>query len=73
MAQTKEGGIGQMDPEEVFYSGFCKALNETRTVLCEFDEEGALLSADCAYGNCPHSLSCRLMEPVREREGEGRL
>ncbi len=57
-----------METEEVFYSGFCKALNETRTVLCEFEEREdgrVLISADCAYGKCPHSGDCRLMEPAR--------
>ena len=44
--------------EEVF-GGFCKALNESRTVFCEFarGEDGKLRldNADCAYGACPHT------------------
>ncbi len=53
---------------EEMYSGFCKAQNETRTVFCEFVEtEGkrSLSQADCAYGTCPHTETCRLMEQVK--------
>lgn len=53
-----------METEE-FVSGFCKAQNQTRRVLCEFkirpDGEKELVSADCAFGRCPHSGSCLLM------------
>ena len=51
--------------EEQFYSGFCKALNQTRTVLCEIerDDDGTVtsLEADCAFGDCPHTGDCLLM------------
>ncbi len=56
--------------EEVF-NGFCKALNESRTVFCEFERKGGKLtleSADCAYGACPHTEVCLLMKQARERE-----
>ena len=49
---------------EEMYSGFCKALNETRTVFCEFVEKDGkrlLSQADCAYGTCPHTETCLLM------------
>lgn len=50
---------------EEFFSGFCKAQNQTRTVFCEFEvkEDGSrkLLSSDCAYGKCQHSKDCKLM------------
>ncbi len=49
---------------EEMYSGFCKALNETRTVFCEFvekDGKRSLSQADCAYGTCPHTETCLLM------------
>ncbi|MCI8506307.1 MAG: ubiquinone biosynthesis protein UbiE [Lachnospiraceae bacterium] len=54
---------------EETYSGFCKALNETRTVFCEFEEKDGkriLSSADCAYGACPHSKICLLMKQMEE-------
>lgn len=58
----------EMITEET-YSGFCKALNETRTVFCEFEEQDGrriLSSVDCAYGRCPHSKSCLLMKQAEE-------
>ena len=56
---------------EMMLSGFCKTLNETRTVLCEFEKKDGKLrleQADCAYGTCPHSKTCLLMKPAREAE-----
>ena len=51
---------------EEFYSGFCKAQNQTRMVVCEFellpDGERRLLESDCAYGKCAHSAECLLMK-----------
>lgn len=50
---------------EEFISGFCKAQNQTRMVICELEvqEDGSteLLSSDCAYGVCEHSGDCLLM------------
>ena len=54
---------------EKTYSGFCKALNETRTVFCEFEEKDGkriFSGADCAYGACPHSKTCLLMKQMEE-------
>ncbi len=55
--------------DEEFYSGFCKAQNQTRTVICEFEigEDGKkiLLDSDCAYGVCDHSANCLLMGQAR--------
>ena len=54
---------------EEMYSGFCKTLNETRTVFCEFekrDGKRCLTHVDCAYGTCPHSKSCLLMKQAEE-------
>jgi len=59
-----------MEIIEETYSGFCKALNETRTVFCEFEEvngSACLESADCAFGRCEHTKTCLLMKPVREK------
>lgn len=54
--------------EEEFVSGFCKAQNQTRTVLCEFDidETGKrmLADSDCAYPDCPHAGGCLLMGQI---------
>lgn len=54
-----------MEFTEEFFSGFCKAQNQTRTVLCEFeirsDGSKVLLSSDCVYGKCSHTQDCLLM------------
>lgn len=55
---------------EEFVSGFCKAQNQTRMVICEFEvcEDGSktLLSSDCAYGKCEHSKDCLLMGKIND-------
>ena len=54
---------------EEMYSGFCKTLNETRTVFFEFENRGGkrfFAHADCAYGTCPHSKTCLLMKQAKE-------
>ncbi len=55
--------------EEMFVSGFCKAQNQSRMVLCEVrvDAQGTvqILDTDCAWGKCPHSDGCLLMENVK--------
>ncbi|MCI6866550.1 MAG: ubiquinone biosynthesis protein UbiE [Lachnospiraceae bacterium] len=54
---------------EEFISGFCKAQNQTRMVVCELEklEDGSikLLSSDCAYGKCEHSKDCLLMGQIK--------
>ena len=54
---------------EEFISGFCKAQNQTRMVICELEirEDGSreLLSSDCAYGKCEHSKDCLLMGQIK--------
>ena len=48
--------------DELFLSGFCKAQNQTRTVLCEVEVSAdggrKIVSADCAYPDCAHSREC---------------
>ncbi|WP_283681085.1 ubiquinone biosynthesis protein UbiE [Parablautia sp. Marseille-Q6255] len=54
---------------EEFVSGFCKAQNQTRMVVCEFEEDETgrrhLTGADCAYGKCEHSRDCLLMGKIQ--------
>ena len=56
----------QEEIEEAFFSGFCKAQNQSRTVLCEVikkqDKVTQILSTDCSYGPCPHSKACLLLK-----------
>ena len=51
--------------EEAVFNGFCKILNETRSVFCEFEVQDGrlcLAEADCDYGACPHTETCVLMK-----------
>lgn len=54
--------------EETFISGFCKAQNQTRTVLCETEQKAdgtnEIISTDCAYGKCEHTKDCLLMKNI---------
>ena len=63
-----ENRMAEMITEE-FISGFCKAQNQTRMVVCELEkmEDGSikLLSSDCAYGKCEHSKDCLLMGQIK--------
>lgn len=55
-----------MEFTEEFISGFCKAQNQSRTVLCEFevapDGSRQMVSCDCAFGKCQHTKDCLLMK-----------
>ncbi len=55
--------------EERFISGFCKAQNQTRMVICVFETTGEgeenLVETDCAWGVCEHSESCQLICSAR--------
>ena len=50
---------------ERFLSGYCKALDGSRTVLAVY-EDGALTEADCAYPNCPHAPGCPIAQKLQE-------
>lgn len=56
--------------EEVFLSGFCKAQNQTRTVMCEYETDSnggkQFVDSDCAFPDCPHSSSCVIFREVRK-------
>ena len=71
--QLQERSLAMQDDyTEEAYSGFCKTLNETRTVFCEFERKDGklcLTQADCAYGTCPHTKTCLLMnQAIKEEE-----
>ena len=50
--------------DEVFLSGYCRALDRSRTVTVEKD--GDQVDADCAYPDCPHCPSCDIAARIRE-------
>lgn len=61
-----------MEIIEEFINGFCKAQNQSRMVLCEFqvEEDGTktFLESDCAYGTCSYSRQCQLMAGVEAQQ-----
>lgn len=54
------------EEREVIVSGYCRAWNQSRTVVCEYREsrEGILLVTDCDYPDCVHSGSCEVIKKV---------
>ncbi len=44
--------------DEVFFSGYCRALDGSRTVTAERCEDA--WEADCAYPHCPFADSCTI-------------
>ncbi|MBQ1312371.1 MAG: hypothetical protein IIY55_11035 [Blautia sp.] len=60
-----------MDTEEVFISGFCRTINGTNTVCCEYEEiEGKrkLVFMDCVFEKCEHHAACLIYKEAREKE-----
>lgn len=57
--------------EEAVFNGFCKTLNETRSVFCEFEVQDGrlcLAEADCDYGPVPYR-ELRAEETGRRSDG----
>ena len=51
--------------QELFLSGYCKALDRSRMV-CVVMENGEITEIDCAYPNCPHSPNCPIGNKIAE-------
>ena len=49
--------------EEVFYSGYCRVLDASRTVAAE-KENGVLTFVDCNYPDCPHAPTCPIAKEL---------
>ena len=60
--------------EEVFLSGFCKAQNQPRTVMCEFEPDAdggeSFVDSDCAFPECPHSGSCMVFRDIQKNRAK---
>ena len=50
---------------EKFFSGYCRALDASRTVEV-ITEDGRLTEVDCAYPNCIHSSVCPIAKQIDE-------
>ena len=49
---------------EEIYQDYCRAIDNSRMVTCEYNKEGdklVLEYADCSYGSCVHSKTCQIM------------
>lgn len=56
--------------EERIFSGFCRAANGMRTILCEYDETGRLIGMDCVGEVCELKESCENYKKARSPEKE---
>ena len=50
--------------EEKFFSGYCRAIDASRTVTAE--QWQGKWEADCAYPDCPHAPVCQIAEEIRK-------
>jgi len=50
---------------EVFLSGYCRALDASRTVAVEL-EDRTITWVDCAYPDCPHAPSCPIAKEISD-------
>ena len=49
---------------EEFISGYCRALDASRTVMLEGADGD--YTADCSYGSCPYEASCPIAQKIQE-------
>ena len=49
---------------EEFITGYCRALDSSRTVLLELAADE--YTADCSYGSCPYEAACPIGQKIRE-------
>lgn len=51
--------------KEVFISGYCRALDQSRMVAA-VTEDGALTEVDCGYGSCIYQPGCPIAKQIGE-------
>lgn len=49
--------------EEIFLSGYCKAMDSSRTVTV-VTVDGKLDEVDCGYPDCPHAPGCPVAKKI---------
>ena len=48
--------------EEVFFSGYCRQIDQSRRVLVErFDGQ---IDVDCGYFTCPYAPNCTVAQQI---------
>lgn len=50
--------------KEVFVSGYCRVLDQSRMVEVEICD--GKVCADCAYPDCTHAFNCQIAQKIRE-------
>ena len=51
--------------QELFITGYCRQLDESRMV-CIVLEEGKLEECDCCYGSCLYQPQCLVAKQIEE-------
>ena len=52
--------------KELFFSGYCRATDQSRMVEVVITDGET--EADCAYPECPHALNCQIAKKIKEAE-----
>lgn len=52
--------------QEIFLSGYCRAVDQSRMVAVEIADNQA--DADCAYPACPYAPNCQIAAKIRTYE-----
>ena len=52
--------------QELFLTGFCRQLNESRRVTVEL-ENAKLLECDCGFGSCIYEPNCTIAQQIQEQ------
>ena len=51
--------------KEVFCSGYCRTIDDSRMVAVVVDG-GELIEVDCCYEHCVHAPNCTIAHNIRE-------
>lgn len=51
--------------KEYFFSGYCRTLDNSRTVAVEVDGK-TLTEVDCCFENCIHAPNCTIAQEIRK-------
>lgn len=52
--------------KEYFFSGYCRTLDNSRTIAVEIDN-GKLTEVDCCFESCIHAPNCSIAKEIRQQ------
>ena len=52
--------------QEYFFSGYCRTLDNSRTVAAEV-EDGQVTEVDCCFENCIHASNCTIAQEIHQQ------